>query len=148
MSQARQLCDFLGRWSLSRQITHANQPPAEFTGQAEWRMQEGRALYREEGVLSLAGQPPMQAMRHYIWDEGLNVFFEDGRFFHTVSPLGGEARHWCDPDAYWVVYDFAAWPEFRATWRVKGPRKDYVMRTKFSRCSLSDLPNTSGETET
>ena len=43
------------------------------------------------------------------------------------------ADHWCDPDTYKVRYDFREWPLWRAEWRVTGPRKDYVMRSVYTR---------------
>ncbi len=132
MSEPRQLQDFLGRWSVSRRIAQDGGATAEFVGQASWQAHAGRALYYEAGLLTLEGHAPMQATRSYIWDEALNVFFEDGRFFHAVPPMGGQAHHHCAPDDYWVHYDFSPWPRFTATWRVKGARKDYEMRSEFT----------------
>ena len=40
----------------------------------------------------------MVAERRYRWDEKLNIYFEDGRFFHRVAAMSGAAAHWCDPD--------------------------------------------------
>jgi hypothetical protein len=42
----------------------------------------------------------MVAKRRYLWDEKLNIYFEDGRFLHQVPVLGGVAAHCCDPDQY------------------------------------------------
>jgi hypothetical protein len=73
------------------------------------------------------------AERRYLWSADLSVWFEDGRFFHNVPPHGGPTAHWCDPDQYDGQYDFADWPAFRVTWRVRGPRKDYRMETLYRR---------------
>jgi len=102
---------------------------ARFEGVAEWTPE---GAYEERGVLSVQGQPPMQAERRYRWDADLSVYFEDGRFFHKVPPSGGETGHWCDPDQYDVVYDFGTWPRWQVSWQVLGPRKNYEMISDYS----------------
>ncbi len=129
---SRVLDDFEGRWNVTRRITPARDPEGRFTGVAHWqRVSEGLA-YHEKGDLRIGTHPPMQAERRYLWQPDLTVWFEDGRFFHRIPPEGGATHHWCDPDQYVVTYDFTQWPQFRATWRVKGPAKDYVMVTDYA----------------
>ena len=128
---ARDLADFIGRWVIEREIVHAGAPPAQFVGQAEWTATTGGADYFETGVLKLAGHSDMQAERRYRWDNDLNVYFDDGRFFHQVPALGGGTEHWCDPDDYKVAYDFDHWPQWSARWAVQGPRKNYVMTSRY-----------------
>ena len=72
----RVLSDFAGRWKLERDIS----PVARFLGYAEWRAEDGLMHYIERGNLEIAGQTPMVAERRYLWDEKLNIYFEDGRF--------------------------------------------------------------------
>jgi len=133
---APRLSDFAGEWRISRVIRHENAPEARFSGTA-WFTPEADALnYRETGELVLPGAVPMRAERCYTWrPEGqeIAVFFEDGRPFHRFDPAAPSAHHWCDPDDYRVVYDFAAWPAWRAEWRVRGPRKGYIMVSDYSR---------------
>ncbi|MEM6758206.1 MAG: DUF6314 family protein [Pseudomonadota bacterium] len=130
----RVLSDFAGLWALSRVIAPVGQPEAQFKGVAAWSPgPEGRFAYVESGVLRVPGQAEMRAERRYIWDAELNVWFDDGRFFHTVPAAGGQAEHWCDPDWYRVEYRFAAWPEFEVTWTVSGPRKEYVSLSRYTR---------------
>lgn len=74
----------------------------------------------------------MTASRVYLWKADLSVWFDDGRYFHTVPAQGGATDHWCDPDQYDVRYDFAEWPDFRVTWRVEGPRKSYTMVSDYT----------------
>ena len=62
----------------------------------------------------------MVAERRYLWDEKLNIYFEDGRFLYQVHALGEVAAHWCDPDRYDASYDFTDWPKWSCTWRVRG----------------------------
>ncbi|MEL7093446.1 MAG: DUF6314 family protein [Pseudomonadota bacterium] len=130
----RVLADFAGRWRLSRAIAPVGQPEAQFEGVAEWVPDaEGRLAYAESGLLRVPGQAEMRAERRYTWDAELNVWFEDGRFFHTVPAAGGKAEHWCDPDWYHVDYRFGSWPVFEVEWRVSGPRKDYVSVSRYAR---------------
>jgi len=81
----------------------------------------------------MPGQVPMTAVRRYIWQPDLTVWFDDGRFFHQVPGRGGQTQHWCDPDMYKVAYDFTHWPQFQVTWEVSGPRKDYRMVSQYTR---------------
>jgi hypothetical protein len=126
----RQFADFLGQWRLARTILPAAGPEARFEGAAVWS-EDG--AYAERGLLQIEGQVPMTAERRYHWDADLNVYFEDGRFFHRVPPEGGETGHWCDPDQYDGAYDFAQWPRFEVRWRVLGPRKNYEMISQYCR---------------
>ncbi|WP_315899499.1 DUF6314 family protein [Roseovarius atlanticus] len=131
-----ELADFEGAWRLERDVVHAGAAPARFEGEARLVPGQGGLVYREAGVLSMAGQPPMRAERGYLWRArdggGIDVMFEDGRFFHSITE-GGAAEHWCDPDMYEVRYDFADWPDWSARWQVCGPRKAYRMVSRFTR---------------
>jgi hypothetical protein len=75
----------------------------------------------------------MVAERRYLWDEKLNIYFEDGRFLLQVPALGGVAAHWCDPDQYIASYDFTDWPKWSCTCRIRGPRKDYTLHSRYSK---------------
>jgi hypothetical protein len=129
----RALGDFEGHWQIDRLITQADGTTGQFTGTARFVPAPGGGLdYHEEGTLALGSHPPVRAERRYLWTSGLEVFFHDGRPFHQVPAEGGTAEHFCPPDTYRVAYDFSDWPFWRTTWRVTGPRKDYVMLTEFS----------------
>ena len=127
-----------GLWSLTRKIKHADGTEGRFTGTARFRRAGPRLLQEEEGRLDLGHGPALRATRRYVWrraGERLDCFFEDGRPFHSV-PLGAsshETVHLCDPDRYAVAYDFADWPAWTSRWRVEGPRKDYVMSSRYAR---------------
>ncbi|KUF11504.1 DUF6314 family protein [Pseudoponticoccus marisrubri] len=133
----RELADFLGQWALSREIRHDDGSAARFDGLAEWRPEGDGALYVEQGTLEMPGQGRFAAERRYRWAADLAVFFEDGRYFHQVPARGGTDTHWCDPDRYEVSYDFADWPRWQARWRVRGPRKGYVMVSSYRPAALS-----------
>ena len=127
------LADFAGNWTVARTIVPDEGAHAQFDGTAVWQPQDADLLYTETGTLRIAGAAPMQAERRYVWTADLHVFFDDGRFFHSVPPSGGATEHWCDPDHYKVVYDFSEWPAFQTRWRVDGPRKAYEMVTRYRR---------------
>lgn len=129
----RVLADFEGYWRVVRHIFPAQGPEARFEGTAVWEVVPKGLSYLEQGLMTLAGQPPMQAERRYLWTENLSVHFDDGRFFHQVPVHGGVAKHWCDPDSYELTYDFTCWPGFRVKWHVIGPRKDYRAETEYTR---------------
>ncbi|MGH1413029.1 MAG: DUF6314 family protein [Pelagimonas sp.] len=127
----KQLSDFLGSWSLERDIQHADGNQAQFHGQATWTADRDGANYLETGELVMPGQGVFRSERRYRWDRDLRVFFDDGRYFHTVPALGGETAHWCDPDQYDASYNFENWPHWSCQWRVRGPRKDYEMTSRY-----------------
>ncbi|WP_299285849.1 DUF6314 family protein [uncultured Tateyamaria sp.] len=134
MPTERVLADFEGAWTLSRTITQNTGASATFEGRATWTGAGDDGLaYHETGLLHVPGAAPMKAERRYHWGPDLTVSFDDGQFFHSVPPQGGRATHFCDPDTYVVDYDFTKWPAFTATWTVNGPRKAYVMTTRFER---------------
>lgn len=131
------LNDLEGRWQLSRTIMDARAGlTGQFKGKATW-MPDGHGLVQEEhGVLRYGDATPMQATRRYLWradGDVLKVLFEDGRPFHDVPIHGQEALHDCPPDTYRVCYTFDGSNQFSTRWHVKGPRKDAVLTTHFTR---------------
>ncbi|QPH53708.1 DUF6314 family protein [Pontivivens ytuae] len=130
---------FAGRWSIRRDIFDLDsQWTGQFKGQGDFVPRAAGLDYLEEGELRFAGLPPFSATRRYRWEAGdadILVEFDDGRFFHRFDPLesGAEAAHFCDPDLYEVRYLFDLPSEWRAEWRVEGPRKDYRMVTIYKR---------------
>lgn len=134
-----QLSDFIGTWTVTRRIDDRRAGAAgSFTGRAVFRPEGTDLAYREEGILRLGAGPGFTASRSYRWraaGEAVEVLFEDGRFFHafTLEAPVAEAGHDCDPDRYEVRYDFRGWPDWRAVWEVRGPRKDYRMDSVYAR---------------
>jgi hypothetical protein len=93
--------------------------------------------YHETGHLILAHSPALTSSRRYRWHPGagggIDIFFEDDRFFHHINLAQSSptAHHLCPPDEYHVTYDFARWPDWTADWQVTGPRKSYDMRSCY-----------------
>ncbi|WP_420863784.1 DUF6314 family protein [Algirhabdus cladophorae] len=132
-----QLTDFIGIWQISREIEdRISRQAAQFTGQVTFTEDKDQLIYHETGRLKLLNTPPMTSERRYFWrqsDAGIAVFFDDDRPFHTFDLATATSDHWCDPDQYNVEYGFASWPVWTAVWTVKGPRKDYTMRSSYVR---------------
>ena len=133
------LTDFLGLWHIDRVTTdYLGGADGVFVAQAEILIHEPGAIYTETGELTLANAAPMRATRQYLWQQTgglITVDFADGRPFHTFDPMAAapSAEHDCPPDTYCVEYDFADWPRWQSRWRVRGPRKDYLMVSNFRR---------------
>ena len=132
------LAAFAGQWTVARTIDdlRAGQV-SEFSGQAHLCQSESGLLYREAGRIELGNGHSLAAERRYLWSEtaqGIEVRFDDGRFFHVIGAgTQVSVAHDCTPDSYVGAYDFAAWPEWRISWTVEGPRKSYRMRSTYRR---------------
>lgn len=131
---------FEGDWQLHRHIYDLDSLwLGKFDGFARFSRVNAGLHYLEEGMLQFGGLTAMKATRTYVWtfpDDGMiRLLFEDGAHFHDFDPNAPrpQATHYCDPDEYDVTYDFRKWPEWRAEWRVEGPRKDYRMVSSYSR---------------
>lgn len=133
------LSAFEGTWTMSRSIDDAlTGRPGRLDGVARFSPEADGLACVETGLLTLSGRPAMTASRRYLWRDGgagaIEVSFEDGRFFHRfdADSAAPSALHDCPPDEYRVRYDFTRWPDWSAEWRVRGPRKDYAMVTRYA----------------
>ncbi|CUI80424.1 DUF6314 family protein [Cognatishimia activa] len=139
-----QLSDFVGAWRVTREIEdHIANTQITAAGEAVFTMQSDQVgdglIYNETMEITFPGSAPMHATRRYFWLPNgagqIAVHFDDNRYFHAVAletPTPKD-HHQCDPDNYNVAYDFSDWPNWQASWTVKGPRKDYVMLSRYTR---------------
>ncbi|MEE4117604.1 MAG: DUF6314 family protein [Paracoccaceae bacterium] len=132
------LARLAGRWRVVRRIEDRLGPGGRFDGEAVFAEVPGGLDYVERGVLVLGQGAPMQAERRSLWRAAgarVAVRFADGRGFHELDPAAAcpEARHLCGDDVYDVAYDFAGRSGWGCVWRVRGPRKDYRMVTRYAR---------------
>ncbi len=132
------MAQFEGVWQLDRQIDDATRGPMRLRGEAVLARSGLRLVYTETGTLMIPGQLPLTATQRYVWQEQAEwvaIRFSDGRPFHgfPLRTARAEATHLCEPDRYHVSYDFSTWPLWTAEWRVTGPRKDYVMHSRYAR---------------
>lgn len=132
-----QLNDFVGHWQLERKITdHRAGLRGTLRGVADFSVDGDGLLLIERGQLCYGDGTPMQAERRYLWraeGQGITVYFDDGRRFHWFSAAQPSAKHDCAPDSYKVTYSFGDWPVWAAMWHVTGPRKHYVLESRYFR---------------
>jgi len=130
----------LGEWSLEREISGRGcmKGFARFT-----RLDGETALYEESGELCLEGGQTLHSRQSYVYekrDDGFAVRFADTReLFHVMrfvtsgDDLVGEARHVCVNDLYLSGYMVRSDGSFEVRHEVRGPQKDYVIRTVYRR---------------
>ena len=132
----KSFADFAGKWRITREIKDHSGGTTTFYGEANLSGCDDQMRYSESGQVTLSNNRTIQAERTYLWRKGsdgqIDVYFDDGRFFHRFSAGKPYAEHLCGDDHYKVIYDFTQWPVWYSTWRVNGPRKDYTMVSCYS----------------
>ena len=130
----------LGEWSLERQIPGRG----SMKGRARFTLLDaGSALYEESGELCLEGGQTLHSRQSYVYEkrqDGFAVRFADTReLFHVMrfvasgDDLVAEARHLCVNDLYVSGYTVRADGSFEVRHQVRGPQKNYVIRTLYQR---------------
>jgi hypothetical protein len=130
----------IGEWSLEREIPGRGR----MKGRARFPLLDGEtALYEESGELCLEGGQTLHSRQSYVYekrDDGFAVRFADTReLFHVMrfvasgDDLMAEASHVCLKDLYLSGYTVRADGSFELWHQVRGPRKDYVIRTLYRR---------------
>ena len=130
----------LGEWNLERQIPGRG----SMKGRARFTLLDaGSALYEESGELCLEGGQTLHSRQSYVYEkrqDGFAVRFADTRkLFHVMrfvasgDDLVAEARHLCVNDLYVSGYTVRADGSFEVRHQVRGPQKDYVIRTLYQR---------------
>lgn len=130
-----------GAWNLERTI----EGQATMTGTAVFTATEAGLLkYREEGRIRLADGKEFDGHREYLFErapDGFLVHFAEAppRLFHAIEvvrdgdALAGSATHLCTPDTYDSRYRFLPDGSFTIRHTVRGPRKDYLSATVYTR---------------
>ena len=127
-----------GSWTQTRSIT----PGGTYHGTALFtRIHDNTLQYREEGALTTDQGHTGEVFRSYLFKrigDRIEVLFDEAepRLFHELSidhQGRAEADHKCGDDFYKSVYQFMSRDEFKITHTVTGPRKNYVMETKYVR---------------
>jgi hypothetical protein len=135
---------FRGHWQMVRIIENVPEGViGEFWGECSFAPDGHGLACTESGVLRFRGAD-YHSGRASLWrfpaPGRIEVRYQDGRPFHDFAADHPEATHRCGEDHYRVSYDFS--PEadgdtWLSRWQVQGPKKDYVMTTRFRR--VSDL---------
>ena len=130
----------LGDWSLAREIPGRGR----MKGRARFTLLDAEtALYEESGELCLEGGQTLHSRQSYVYEkreDGIAVRFADTReIFHVMrflasgDDLVAVARHVCVNDLYLSGYTVRADGSFEVRHQVRGPQKDYVIRTLYQR---------------
>jgi len=139
-----------GSWNLYRTISSPKFQPMTGAGKAIFDKYKdpNSLLYKEELILNLPSES-INASKEYIFrliDNDVSVFFHETpeRFFYTLKfapkipssdkvfdQAGGE--HLCGNDNYTASYNFFDNDNFELIYKVVGPKKDYIMTTKYKR---------------
>ncbi len=107
-------------------------------------MDDGRVAYRESGELLLECGQSLRAEQRYVYEtmeDGFAVSFHTtGELFQRVvfaacagDGWKGSASHSCKADVYDSEYVFRRDGMFVVRHEVRGPKKDYVIRTEYRR---------------
>ncbi len=132
-----------GSWTFSRTIPNFG----TMSGRAVFSLmpnEENFLHYREEGVITLAITKTTQAFfKEYIYgcsQTHITIYFNENprRTYHVLNlekKTGCEADHQCNDDSYHGIYDFNEphQGQFKITYQVKGPKKDSVIVTQFTK---------------
>lgn len=130
-----------GRWQVGRSVRDlASGEEGHFDGTTTFGPLEGGGLlHLESGTFVWRGVPrPAERTLRYLPGPGpgtADVRFADGRPFHDLDLTTGRhvADHPCSADLYrgeFTVHDEDRW---RSVWRVRGPAKDLVLTTDYTR---------------
>ena len=125
-----------GRWRLSREVRHGDGRIDRLRGSCTFTRSGPRLIQDERGTLETA-EGRFEAARRYVWTESngwLHIHFADMRPFLAIpmNVARPETTYLCPPDRYAVTFDFGLWPDWQSVWTVEGPRKSYVMTSRFS----------------
>ena len=146
---APDLLDFLlGSWALDRRLVDGRLgAEGRFEGVARFTPEgPGAAAYREEGTVRFLDHvgAAHRDLRCTAVAEGSVAFsFPDGRAFHLLElrPEGYEAEHRCGEDRYLGRFLLLDEGEWRATWRVEGPRKSLLLEGAYRRVGRPGAPD-------
>ncbi len=133
-----------GNWSFLRNFSTGD----HVVGKACFKETAPNLLhYQEQGVLiHQGGQFTVYRDYFYSFDRlsnEINVYFARNQqpddllhtlfFQEAINPIIAAGRHLCKNDCYEVSYHFLSEYRFEVIYRVKGPRKDYVSTTQYSK---------------
>jgi Family of unknown function (DUF6314) len=139
----------LGSWNFVREVPQQ----ASMTGRATISLIEDEtALYHERTRIALVNGQILNGRQHYLYRRsewpinGFDVLFYDTRkLFHSLEFSPGENRellakasHLCSADLYLSEYKLDGAAKFSVRHTVRGPRKDYVVKTIYSRIDFPE----------
>jgi len=131
---------FVGSWDINRIVGHIGIAQ----GVAKFVLKDSHnILYREDlNVLYNNSTKPESAYKEYIYiynqdTQKIMKKFTDNRLFyeltHDFNGRKAYGEHLCECDNYKATYEFLNQDCFTLSYDVRGPQKDYVIETKFTR---------------
>ncbi|MYU24530.1 DUF6314 family protein [Streptomyces sp. SID8352] len=130
-----------GRWHTGRTVRDlAGDVTGRFEGTTVFRAAaDGELLCRESGTLTWRGatRPAGRTLRYAAGGAPgtAEVRFADGRPFHTLDLGTGHhvAEHPCAADHYRGEFTVRDRDHWHLVWRVRGPAKDLLLSTGYTR---------------
>ncbi|MFF7141959.1 DUF6314 family protein [Streptomyces nodosus] len=132
-----------GRWRVERTVRDlASGETGHFSGTTVFSpLEDGRdgLLHQESGTFVWRGTPrPAERTLWFLTGPAAGtaeVRFTDGRFFHDLDLATGRhvADHPCAADLYRGEFTVRDADHWRTVWRVRGPAKDLVLTTDYTR---------------
>lgn len=130
-----------GSWRVARSVRDLDGgDEGEFTGTTLFAPLEGGGLlHREAGTFVWRGvaRPAGRTLRFLPGGSPgtADVRFADGRPFHDLDLASGRhvTDHPCSADLYRGEFTVRDEDHWRTVWRVRGPAKDLVLTTDYSR---------------
>jgi len=130
--------DIIGEWEITRNIEDKlNQKKFELEGLGNFTDNDELYHYSEVGLLK-SDSFHSKAHQDYIWiikPKGWKINFSDGSYFHDLELVNSEQRvyHECGNDVYRGEFLLSLPNDFKVTWNVSGPRKDYISHTYYKK---------------
>jgi hypothetical protein len=130
-----------GSWRVERSVRDlASGDTGRFCGATVFSPLEGGGLlHHESGTFVWQGVPrPAERMLRFLPGSSpgtADVRFSDGRPFHDLDLRTGHhiADHPCAADLYRGEFTVRDEDHWRTVWRVRGPAKDLVLTTDYTR---------------
>ncbi|MFD7436996.1 DUF6314 family protein [Streptomyces sp. NPDC059861] len=130
-----------GHWQVRRSVRDlASGDEGHFDGTTAFGPLEGGGLLHEEAgtfVWRGVARPAERTLRYLPGARHgtADVRFADGRPFHDLDLTTGSyvADHPCSADLYRGEFTVRDGDRWRSVWRVRGPAKDLVLTTDYTR---------------
>ena len=132
---------FSGKWNLKRVL--GTYGVIEGLATFSTSCDKGFILYREDFNISNFNQNSMHSHKEYEYqfncDKIVKYFKSENvqrQIFYELKFLSNNlavAKHVCKLDSYDVEYNFKSLCNFRLKYTVRGPNKNYVIETEFTK---------------
>jgi hypothetical protein len=128
-----------GKWRIARRVRDLRLGESgSVVGKVCFHPMPGGLSYDEQGVLRFGAYlGEVTARYRFMQTEygAMSVHFADGRLFHKFDLSSGvaEVAHDCAPDQYLGRYRALGPDSWTLAWRIRGPRKDMLIGTRYAR---------------